>query len=206
MLDQRDPRMITGGKKRCIPWFGLARILGRHWTRSASRLRWSDTATEGGAKDDIDLVESRLETAPVRKPVLAAVIGACSFAEAGIIHFSTRSGGSFVALTGRGKQRGRVHCVHCVVRTHCTVYEGGAREEQKLVPSACLTHALICYFPGFLPRSPAPLSSFLSTHAFFCFLYFFFSAPLFSPVSSSLKPRVINGLVKGWKGSKMSFA
>lgn len=118
--------------------------------------------TEGGAKDDIDPVESRLETAPVRKPVLAAVIGACASAEAGIIHFSTRSGGSFVALTGRGKQRGRVHCVSCVVRTHCKLYEGGAREEQKLVPAACLTHALICCFLVFLPRSPAPLSSSLS--------------------------------------------
>lgn len=96
--------------------------------------------TEGGAKDDIDPVESRLETAPVRKPVLAAVIGACASAEAGIIHFSTRSGGSFVALTGRGKQRGRVHCVSCVVRTHCTVdYTKAERERNK---SLCLPRVL----------------------------------------------------------------
>lgn len=105
---------------------------------------------------------------------MAAVIGACSFAEAGIIHFSTRSGGSFVALTGRGKQRGRVHCVHCVVRTHCTVYEGGAREEQKLVPSACLTRSDLL-FSWFSPSVPCAAFILPFHTCFFCFLYFFLS-------------------------------
>ncbi|PYI07131.1 hypothetical protein BO78DRAFT_104639 [Aspergillus sclerotiicarbonarius CBS 121057] len=189
--------MIIGGK-RCIPWVGLARTLGRHWAKPASRLRWSDTVTEGGTKDDIDPVESGLETAPVSEPLAAAVIGASSSVKAGIIHFSTRSGGSFAALTGRGKQRRA--CV--VVRTY-TVYEGGARGTKAY---ACRVSWKIFFaFPVF-PVSPAPFSFSLPWMVLSFFFFFFFlfcsrDSPcllvLTSHPLSSLKPGLTNGPAKG---------
>ena len=141
--------------------------------------------TEGGAKDDIDPVESGLETAPVSEPLEASVIGASSSVKAGVIHFSTRSGGSFAALTGRGKQRGRAY----------TVYEGGARGTK-----ACACRVSYTVFFAFLVF-PSPLRRFHPP--FHGCVFFFFCCAVQWPLSpsshltSSLKPGLTNGPAKG---------